>query len=178
MDEGDGPPRWSLIAALTVAVVAVIAVLVLAKTRHAPATPVVLATVPAPQADGPQCAALLDALPEHLGDFTRAELAEPAPAGAAAWRRDGDGGSGDPVVLRCGLERPPEFVVGSPLQQVDAVQWFAVRAEDRTTWYAVDRPVYVALTLPAGSGPDPIQQVSAALSAAVGANPIDPAPVG
>ncbi|OBJ70412.1 DUF3515 domain-containing protein [Mycobacterium sp. 1274756.6] len=178
MDEADGPPRWSLIAALVVAIAAVVVVLVLAATRHAPAAPVVLAAVPAPQADGPQCAALLAALPEHLGDFTRAELAEPAPAGAAAWRRDRGGEPGDPVVLRCGLERPPEFVVGAPLQQVDAVQWFAVRADDRTTWFAVDRPVYVALTLPAGSGPDPIQQVSAAISAAVAATPIDPAPVG
>ncbi|HLR98287.1 DUF3515 domain-containing protein [Mycolicibacillus parakoreensis] len=175
MDEPDGPPRWALITALVVAVAAVLTVLVVAATRHTPRSPVPIAAVPAPAAAGPDCAGLLEHLPDRLGDFTRAPVAEPAPPGVAAWRAED---IEDPVVLRCGLARPAEFVVGSPIQVVDAVQWFAVRETERVTWFAVDRPVYVALTLPAGSGPSPIQQVSAVIAARLAARPIDPAPVG
>ena len=96
---------------------------------------------------------------------------EPAPPGAAAWTADGE-----PVILRCGLDRPAEFVVGSPLQVVDAVQWFELADQGRSTWFAVDRPVYVALTLPQGSGPTPIQEISDVIAKSLGAKPIDPAP--
>jgi hypothetical protein len=41
----------------------------------------------------------------------------------------------------------------------------------------VDRPVYVALTLPDGSGPTPIQLISAAVAKAMPAVPVNPAPV-
>ena len=51
------------------------------------------------------------ALPEQLGDYRRAPAADPAPAGAAAWQAAPDA---EPVVLRCGLDRPAEFVVGAP----------------------------------------------------------------
>ena len=91
------------------------------------------------------------------------------------------------MILRCGLDRPDEFVVGSPIQVVDAVQWFRVgeagagneSASDqgRSTWFAVDRPVYVALTLPQGSGPTPIQTISEVIAKSLPAKPIDPAPV-
>jgi hypothetical protein len=68
----DGPPRAVLIAALVVAVVAVGVVLAIAATRSPPAQPVAIASVPAPQADSPECHRLLDALPGALGDFQRA----------------------------------------------------------------------------------------------------------
>ena len=63
------------------------------------------------------------ALPEQLGDYRRAPAAEPAPAGAAAWQASP---AAEPVILRCGLDRPADFVVGAPIQVVDAVQWFEV----------------------------------------------------
>ncbi len=151
--------------------------------------------VPAPHADSPECSALLAALPRTLGDYERAELAEPAPAGAAAWRLDAEhqraaaedsaaSGAGapaaDPIVLRCGLDRPDGFRQGVGIQQVDAVQWFEVSGQatgmNATTWFAVDRPVYIALTLPDGTGASPIQEVSAAVAEALPARPIDPAP--
>ncbi|MEZ0366729.1 DUF3515 domain-containing protein [Mycobacterium sp. pUA109] len=175
MTEADGPPRAALIAALLLAVAAVGVVLAVAASHRAAQQPVALAAVPAPHAADPSCHALLDALPPQLGDFRRAEVAQPAPAGAAAWRPDGDG---EPVVLRCGLDRPADFVASAPIQVVNAVQWFRVGVEDRTTWYAVDRPVYVALTLPPGSGPTPIQQLSDLIAATLAAVPINPAPVG
>ena len=182
----DGPPRSLLIAAIAVAVAAIVAVLAIAAIRQSPPPqqPVPIASVPAPRADSPECGALMGALPEELGDYRRAAAADPAPAGAAAWRAASDA---EPVILRCGLDRPGEFVVGAPIQVVDAVQWFEVTdhggqersdpgiGQGRTTWFAVDRPVYIALTLPAGSGPTPIQEISDAIARTLAAEPIDPA---
>jgi hypothetical protein len=173
----DGPPRPLLIAAIAVAVGAVIAVLVVAALKQSPSeqSPVAIVSVPAPQADSADCRALADALPEELGDHRRAPAADPAPAGAAAWRSDGDG---EAVILRCGLDRPAEFVVGSPLQVVDDVQWYEIADQGRSTWFAVDRPVYVALTLPQGSGPTPIQEISRVIAETLQAKAVDPVPVG
>jgi Protein of unknown function (DUF3515) len=169
----DGPPRALLIAAIVVAVGAILGILLFAALRQSPPgkQTVAIASVPAPNADSAECRALLDALPDRLGDYRRAPAAEPAPPGAAAWTADGES-----VILRCGLERPAEFVVGSPLQVVDAVQWFRVGDQSLSTWFAVDRPVYVALTLPPGSGPTPIQAISEVVGKSLPANPIDPAP--
>ena len=173
-DTHDGPPRALMIAAIVVAAGAIIGILVFAALRQAPPEqrPVAIASVPAPKAASAECHALLDALPQQLGDYRRAAAADPAPAGAAAWTADGE-----PVILRCGLDRPAEFVIGSPLQVVDPVQWFRVTDEDRSTWFAVDRPVYVALTLPPESGPTPIQIISEVIAKSLPAKPIDPAPV-
>lgn len=175
-ETSDGPPRAVLIAAIVVAIGAIIAILVFAALRQNPPgqQPVAIASAPAPKADSTECRSLLDALPEQLGDFRRAPAAEPAPAGAAAWQASPET---EPVVLRCGVDRPAEFVVGTPLQVVDTVQWFRVADEERSTWFAVDRAVYVALTSPPGSGPTPIQEISEVLAKALPAKPIDPAPV-
>ena len=173
---GDGPPRSLLIAAVAVAVTAIVAVLAIALVRQSPSDqqPVPIASVPAPRAESPECGALMAALPDELGDYRRAPAADPAPTGAAAWRAASDA---EPVILRCGLDRPAEFVVGAPIQVVDAVQWFEIGDEGRSTWFAVDRPVYIALTLPHGSGPTPIQQISEVISRTLQAKPADAGPV-
>ncbi len=149
----DGPPRALLISAIVVAVAAVIAILIVAALRQSPADekPVAIVALPAPKADSAECRTLSGAVPDDLGEFHRAPVADPAPAGAAAWRASPDG---EAVILRCGLDRPTEFVVGSPLQVVDDVAWFEIADQGRSTWFAVDRPVYVALTLPDGFGAD------------------------
>ena len=171
-DDG-GPPRSLIIAAVVLTLAAIAAVLAFAGARRTPPAPVAVAAVPAPQAESPECQSLLATLPDRLGDYRRADTAQPTPAGTAAWRV-----GGEPVVLRCGLSRPAEFVVGSPIQMVDGVQWF--RLEDPqsplATWLCVDRPVYVALTLPTGSGPTPIQAMSDVIDRTMGAIPIRPAP--
>jgi uncharacterized protein DUF3515 len=181
-DAGDGadaggPPRAVILVALAVAVAAIAVILVLA-TRGAPPQQVAVSALPAPQADSPPCRSLAAALPPRVGDYQRVPIAQPAPPGATAWLA---GSGGDPVVLRCGLDRPGAFVVGSPIQVVDKVQWFEAERgsagdADRSTWYTVDRPVYLALTLPPGSGPTPIQQLSEAIDHTMAAVPIDPAP--
>lgn len=169
----DGPSRIVLIAALVVAVVAIGVVLAVAASRRPPPRPVAIAAVPAPQAEATECRTLLADLPDRLGELSRATTVAPVPAGTAAW-----GDAEEPVIMRCGLDRPTEFVVGSPLQVVDDVQWFRLEDPDtrRSTWIAVDRPAYVALTLPIGSGPTPIQMLSAAIARAMPATPIRPGP--
>lgn len=171
MADSQGPPRAVLIAALVLAIGVVGVVLAIAATRHPPLQVVAIPTVPAPRAQDPACRALVDALPQRLGDYQRAPIAQPTPPATAAWRSASDS---DPVVLRCGLDRPTDFAVGSPIQLVDRVQWFEAREGDRSTWYTVDRPVYVALTLPSGSGPTPIQQLSDLIDHAMPAVPINP----
>jgi hypothetical protein len=175
----DGPPRGMLIAAIAVAAAAVIAVLTIAVVRQSPPQqqPVAIAALPAPRAESPPCRALLAALPDQLGDYRRVPTAAPTPPGARAWQaRPGD----ESVILRCGLDRPAEFVVGAPIQLVDGVQWFTIsdpgiQSAGNTTWFTVDRPVYIALTLPPGSGPTPIQVVSDVVAATLPVTPIDPA---
>lgn len=176
LETRDGPPRALLISAIVVAVGAVIAILVIAALRQSPPDerPVAIMLAPAPKADSAECRGLVDMLPEQLGDFRRAPAAEPVPPGAAAWRATLNG---EAVILRCGVDRPLEFVVGSPLQVVDEVQWFRVMDEERSTWFVVDRPVYVALTLPQGSGPTPIQEISRVVAKSLSAKAVDPAPV-
>ncbi|PTR31853.1 uncharacterized protein DUF3515 [Rhodococcus sp. OK519] len=136
-----------------------------------------LGPVEAPAAQSAECTTLMDNLPEDLGDYTRAELRDPAPEATAAWQPT----EGEPVVMRCGLPRPPEFNQASPLSVVDGVQWFEISGApqgiEASTWYAVDRGVYVALTVPNGSGPTPLQDGSAAVAQSLPQKPLDPAPV-
>jgi hypothetical protein len=174
MADSDGPPRGLLIAALVLAVGVVGVILAIAAIRHRPLQPVAIPAVPAPHAQDQACRALLDALPRRLGDYQRVPIAQPTPPATAAWRTTT---GSEPVVLRCGLDRPTDFVVGSPIQLVDRVQWFEARQGDRSTWYTVDRSVYVALTLPSASGPTPIQQVSDLIDHTMPAVPINPSPL-
>lgn len=169
----DGPPRAILIAALVVAVAAIGVILAIASTRTPADTPVAISSVPAPHSGDPGCQALLRAVPDQLGDYRRAPAAQPAPESTAAWRT---APGTDPVILRCGLDRPDDFVVGTPIQQVDDVQWFRVSdpATGLITWFAVDRGLYVALTLPQDSGPTPIQEISGVISATLPAQPLAP----
>ncbi|MBF6191066.1 DUF3515 domain-containing protein [Nocardia sp. CDC186] len=164
------------VALPVVLVVAVLVAAVLARRAPVEREPLVLGPVPAPAAEGPACAALLPALPADLGEFTKSTLVEPAPPATRAWQR---AEGGDPIVLRCGLDRPLEFNRASPLQVVNGVQWFEVRdqAAEASTWFAVDRGTYVALTVPDGSGPTPLQEVSDTITANLPPQPIDPGPL-
>ncbi len=138
-------------------------------------TPLTLAAVPGAAAASPECAALVAALPAELPSgatqLDRRPLAEPAPPGAAAWGVD------DPVVLRCGLDRPAELTRTAELLEINGVRW--LRLSDpvtaSSTWVAADRPVYVALTLPDTTGTGPLQDVSSAIAASLPAQLVRPA---
>ena len=183
-DDGHGsaetrrsPALIATAIALPVALLIGIVVAAVIVSRSPVNTPVGLGPVPAPDAESASCSQLLGALPDDLGDYTRAELADPAPVGAAAWQS----AEGEEVVLRCGLERPAEFDQAAALQVIDEVQWFEVSGAEEgipaSTWFAVDRPVYVALTVPEGSGPTPLQDITAAIASTLPQQELDPAPI-
>ncbi len=175
-DTRRSPALIAVAVALPVALVVGIVVAAVLANRNPTLDPVALGTVPAPAATSAECTALIDAVPDRLGDFERAELVDPAPDGAAAWQSV----DAQEIVLRCGLDRPAEFDAASALQVVNGVQWFEVPGDegfDASTWFAVDRGVYVALTVPHGLGPTPLQDASDALAGALEAKPIDPAPL-
>ena len=169
----DGPPRGLMIAAVSLGVVAIASVFAFAASRQTGPVPVAIGAVPAPHAQSQECQALLSTLPDRLGDYQRAATVDPTPPGAAAWRTDTG-----PIVLRCGLDRPAEFIVGAPIQMVDDGSWFRLDDPDApsSTWLCVDRPAYVALTLPIGAGPDPIQAMSGVIARTMPAMPIRPGP--
>lgn len=170
---GDGPPRAAIAVALVLGVAAVLTIVVIALNRQPARGPVPVATLPAPQATSAECDTLLATAPEDLDGYRRTEILEPAPAGVLAWRND----AGQfPVIMRCGLDRPADFVVGAPMQVVSDVSWFRVADAGLVSWFVVDRPVYIALTLPENSGPGPIQQLSELIAEVLPVRPIEPGP--
>ncbi len=136
-------------------------------TTQARTGPYALVAVDAPGAADPACAKLVAALPKELpnkgGVLTRLELAEPAPPAAAAWA----GERGEPVVLRCGLAEPAELTPTAQLKEVSTVSWLPVEGAGAFTWYTVDRPVYIALTVPSDAGTGAIQEMSETIASAV-----------
>ncbi|MBB5911667.1 hypothetical protein BJY24_000534 [Nocardia transvalensis] len=176
-------PRFSpaLIAtavALPVALIVLVLVIAVLARQNPAREPLALGSIPAPGATGQGCAALMPALPETLGDYTKAELVQPAPPATTAWQLP-DGG--EPIVLRCGLDRPLEFDKASALQVVNSVNWFEVRdqASGATsgTWFAVDRGTYIAVTMPNSAGPTPLQDISDTITKVLPAQPLDPGPI-
>jgi hypothetical protein len=134
-------------------------------TSAAPRTgPVALVAVDAPDARSTSCASLMKALPDTLPDSGKTlrelPIATPAPPAATAWGAD----HGEPVVLRCGLPRPEELTPTAALREISGVRWLPIEGDGATTWVVVDRPVYVVLTVPDGSGTGPLQEISAAAS--------------
>jgi hypothetical protein len=137
--------------------------------------PFAVATVDAPQAGSPSCTTLLAALqgdlPAGADTLPRRAIADPAPAGVRAWAADPT-----PVVLRCGLPRPAELTPTSALLEVDGVRWLqlddGLPQPQVVTSVAVDRPVYVALTVPTGVGSGPLQAVSDVVRTALPAQPV------
>lgn len=169
------PPKVVLVTASLLVAALAVAVAVVALTQRSSGQseqnqPLALVSVPAPQAGSADCAKLLAGIPATLTsngkELSPRTLAEPAPKATVAW------GDPDPVVLRCGLERPPELTPTSPLRMVNKVQWLQVEQGDSATWYAVDRPVYVALTVPVSAGTGPLQTISDAISAKLPVTPL------
>jgi len=180
--EGDGPKRSPALIATAVAlpIALIVAVLIIAvgQRGHVTRDPLALGSVPQPAAAGPSCTALLPTLPDKLGDYTRADLAQPAPPATVAWQLP-DGG--DPIVLRCGLDRPAEFTKAAALQGINGVNWFEVRdptsGNTSGTWFIVDRGTYIAVTMPDKAGPTPLQDISNAVTRVLPPQPIDPGPI-
>jgi Protein of unknown function (DUF3515) len=159
---------------LLVVVVAGIGIAVRLRGSDAPSAetgPLAIANVEAPAAGSPSCAALLAGLdgdlPAGPATLPSRPLAPPAPAGVRAWAA-----TPAPIVLRCGLPRPAELTPTSELLEVDGVRWLTISDGAIVTSIAVDRPVYVALTAPAGIGSGPLQAVSDVVRTTLPAQPV------
>ncbi|MGH3611813.1 MAG: DUF3515 domain-containing protein [Pseudonocardia sp.] len=185
-------PATPVLIAITLPVllaVAVAAIAITARVRGVdgtvgieppPATgPLAVVPIDAPDAAGPECVAVLAALPAELpandGPLPPRPLAQPAPDGVRAWVA-----APRPVVLRCGLPHPAELTPTSALLEVDGVRWLELDDGNVAdpgnntvvTYVAVDRPVYVVLTIPIDAGTGPLQVVSEAVRAALPAIPV------
>ncbi|MDA3643433.1 DUF3515 domain-containing protein [Saccharopolyspora indica] len=136
--------------------------------------PLALAPIPAPEAESPECAAVVGALPRELkvGDalVPRRALAQPAPPATIAW---GDGDH-DPITVRCGIDAPAELTPTAQLVDVSGVSWLEINQGGDTSYLAVDRPVYVALSVPGGTGTGPLQDLSAILGEKLPKQPVFP----
>lgn len=160
------PPRALVLTAAVLggALAVGVAVLGLSQREEAPPPlgPLALVGVDAPEASSAACASLAGALPEALPSggesLPRRALADPAPPAAAGW------GAQETVVLRCGLAAPAELRPDSQLQVVNGVQWLPVPGAGTTTFFTVDRDVFVALTVPLSAGTGPLQAISDAVS--------------
>jgi uncharacterized protein DUF3515 len=102
---------------------------------------------PTPEADA-NCPGLMGALPLDLvGEPAR--LVDTDTPYAAAW--------GDPaIVLVCGVPEPGE----GQLLQINRVTWLVDQSDEATTWTAVDRAVYVEVTLPPDVDSAPVTVLS------------------
>ncbi|GAB3700054.1 DUF3515 domain-containing protein [Corynebacterium nasicanis] len=161
--------RAAIYLSLVLAVALVLGVVIGAKLvfDRVATQPVAMSDLPAPQADSPACAAFVDTLPERLIGHDRAEIAQPAPDGVAAWSSS----SVERVTLRCGVDLPLQYTAYAPTETVEGVEW--LRITDATpgstlqTWYAVDRAQVVAVTADAeslGRHEEPVAELSEAMA--------------
>jgi hypothetical protein len=106
------------------------------------------------------CPAVMAALPLEL----TGELSRPVDSDslfAYAWGEP-------PIVLVCGVDRPAGFDRGASLIQIEGVQWYVDTTDpDATVWTAVDRPVYVRISLPASVDSAPVTSLSPEIAAAL-----------
>ncbi|WP_288725577.1 DUF3515 domain-containing protein [uncultured Corynebacterium sp.] len=156
-------PKPFIVISLVLAVALIVGVLAGAKVyfNRVALTPVSMPELPSPLADSPECASLLDALPNTLMGHKRAELAEPAPAGAAAWQSS----STERVTLRCGVDMPLQYNEYTPTFEAGGAQWMRIddpiAGSNLTTWYTTDRSPVVAVTADGSASSAALDDVNA-----------------
>lgn len=82
-----------------------------------------------------------------------------------------------PVVLRCGVDRPVGWVVGTSAIQINGVQWYVDTDDpESTVWTTVDRPVYIEVSLPPSVDSAPVTVLSTTIGATLPY--VEPTPAG
>lgn len=119
--------------------------------HRAALTPVAMPELPSPMAGSPECTSLIDGLPARLANLKRAELAEPAPEGAAAWQgASAASGETERITVRCGTDTPLQYTEFASTISVGGATW--MRVDDVTpgstmsTWFTTDRSPVLAVT--------------------------------
>jgi hypothetical protein len=109
-------------------------------------TAVAMGPVDSPAADSQTCADVVGALPDRTSDYRSVGVADPAPAGTAAYRDSG----GTELTVRCGVNLPAQYSVLSETTGHGGVEWLQVTdatpGSDLTTWYSVGTSPVVAVT--------------------------------
>ena len=171
------PVRLRAAIVATAVAVPVTVLLALAANRGSPSHPtptptalgpVTVAPLPSSTAAARGCPAVISRLPVIL-DGRHSRPAVPASPYVAAWGEP-------PIVLRCGVPRPPAFVRTSELSVVNDVQWLPERRPGGARWTVVDREVYVEVLVPACATGTPVVDLSAVISQALPAHPPHPGP--
>ncbi|MEJ5928232.1 DUF3515 domain-containing protein [Corynebacterium sp. H128] len=157
-----------LYIALALAILLVVGVLIGAKVVYTSAAsqPVGMTTLDAPEAGSQECQDFLTALPKKVLGHKRAEIADPAPEGAAAYASN----SVEQVTLRCGISLPLQYTEVSPLTEVDGMKWLqvvdATPGSTMQTWYSIDTFPAVAVTADAesiGRADNPVSDLDVAM---------------
>ncbi|WP_029432881.1 DUF3515 domain-containing protein [Blastococcus sp. URHD0036] len=121
--------------------------------------PVLEVPVPAPTPEtDAACPRFMTDLPVELAGQRSRPVRSDTPY-AYAW--------GEPaIVLRCGVERPAAFVLDSQVFDINGVTWFVDDSDpDHVLYTAVDRPVYVELSVPPTVNSGPVATLSPLISA-------------
>lgn len=143
-----GMNKTPIVIALVLSLLLTAGVLVGARVLLGPAgqQQVAMSTLPAPEAESTECAALIESLPGSAFGHTRAQIMEPVPAGVAAWASS----ELERVTLRCGVDMPFQYTELAETVEVDGVTWLPVAdvtaGSSLQTWYSVDRFPVVAIT--------------------------------
>lgn len=143
-----GMNKTPIVIALVLSLLLTAGVLVGARVLLGPAgqQQVAMSTLPAPEAESTECAALIESLPGSAFGHTRAQIIEPVPAGVAAWASS----ELERVTLRCGVDMPFQYTELAETVEVDGVTWLPVAdvtaGSSLQTWYSVDRFPVVAIT--------------------------------
>jgi hypothetical protein len=118
-----------------------------------------------PEADA-SCPALMGQLPLELAGEQSRPVDSDSPY-AYAWGEP-------PVVLVCGVERPATLEPTSPLIQVNGVNWLVDTSNpDSILWTAVDRPVYVQVTVSADTDSAPVTALGPVINDTLPIQPVD-----
>ena len=133
--------------ALAIAIISILGIIFAAKIYQdsQAAKPVAISNPELPANDSPECAELLDRLPERAAGLVRAEITEPAPEGAAVYRNLEQ----DRITLRCGANVPSQYNELAKTEEVKGISWLRVvdsTDESLATWFTVGREPVVAIT--------------------------------
>ncbi|ASE55736.1 MULTISPECIES: DUF3515 domain-containing protein [Corynebacterium] len=133
--------------ALAIAIISILGIIFAAKIYqdNQATKPVAISNPELPANDSPECAELLDRLPDRAAGLVRADIAEPAPEGAAVYRNLEQ----DRITLRCGANVPSQYNELAKTEEVKGISWLRVvdsTDESLATWFTVGREPVVAIT--------------------------------
>jgi len=89
------------------------------------------------------CLSLITSLPLSLDGQPSRPVRSLLPT-AYAWGED-------PTVLRCGVTRPGGYLIGVSTLAISGVEWFFETAASGTTYTAVDRGIYIEVSVPSSA---------------------------